>query len=118
MLKGQLPKTDEKKPFAIPSGLEWIITGNVPTVKNIAAILINNIELITDETINKFREIDKVPSVNFLTLTEKAYKEQFINMHSRNDSGRYAERLPFYSPPLNLGDFRQSAFCRLKALEY
>ena len=46
-----------------------------------------------------------------------------MNTHSRDESGRYVARLPFlHLPPSNLGDSRQSAYCKLglqkKALEY
>ena len=118
MLKGQLLKTDENKPLAVCFELGWIISGSVPIVKNASTILINNIELVTDEIVNRFWEIDKVPSVSLLTPAEKACEEHFMNTHSRDESGRYVVRLPFHLPPSNLGDSRQSAYRRLKALEY
>ena len=80
--------------------------------------LINNIESVTDEIINRFLEIDKVLTVNLLTPAKKACEEHFLNTHSRDESGRYVVRLPFHLLPTNLGDSRQSAFHRLKVLEY
>ena len=54
MLKGQLLKMNENKPFTVHSELRWIIAGNVLTVKNTSTIFINNIEFVTDEIVNRF----------------------------------------------------------------
>lgn len=90
----------------------------VPAPEESFVVHANNVQLLHDQLINKFWELDSVSIANLVTTTEKACEEHFLKTYTRDKTGIYFVKLPFHSSLYQLGDKRQSAFRRLKTLEY
>ncbi|GFW52094.1 DUF1758 domain-containing protein [Trichonephila clavipes] len=67
LLKGQTLWLGKDKPFAIRSELDWIIGGKANSSGQ-NSFHVNHIQLVSDQLINKFWELDSVPCVKLLTL--------------------------------------------------
>ncbi|GFS80422.1 integrase catalytic domain-containing protein [Trichonephila clavipes] len=118
MLKGQSLSLGDKKPFAVRSDLGWIVAGNVPSEDMFSSIVVNSIQVVTDELVSNFWKLDSVPEASLLTSEERACEDHFIDTHVRNEDGQYVVQLPFHSSPSKLGDSRESAIRRFKSLEH
>lgn len=117
MLRGHTIYFGEGKPFAVRSQLGWLIAGSVSSSEKNSTVQVNNIQLVSDQLINKFWELDSVPAMSAMTSDEKACEEHFKASHYRDESGRYVVKLPFHTSPTQLGDSRTAALRRLKSLE-
>ncbi|GFS72039.1 DUF1758 domain-containing protein [Trichonephila clavipes] len=78
---------------------------------------VNHIQLVSDQLINNFWELDSVPCAKPLTSLEEACEDHFVKTHSRNENGRYTVKLPFHTPPTRLGNSKQNAIRRLISVE-
>lgn len=99
----------------------WIISGSgsssdLPRPINVHSVILDDL----NQTINRFWEIEEVPSVENAVLTpeEQQCENHFSETHSCDPTGRYIVRLPFRSksPPF-LGNSRTPAtakFCHLE----
>ncbi|GFW55939.1 integrase catalytic domain-containing protein [Trichonephila clavipes] len=116
LLKGQTLSLGKDKPFAIPSELGWIIGGKANSSGQ-NSFHVNHIQLVSDQLINKFWELDSVPCVKPLTSLEEACEDHFVKTHSRDENGRYTVRLPFHTPTTRLGNSKQNAIRRLISVE-
>ena len=70
-----------------------------------------------DETLQKFWELETVPSRKFLSPEEEQCENDFNDHVSREPNGRYIVALPFQEDPNQLGDSYCNAKRRLLALE-
>ncbi|GFQ86532.1 integrase catalytic domain-containing protein, partial [Trichonephila clavata] len=116
LLRGQTLSMGKDKPFAIRSELGWIIGGKANSSGQ-NSLQVNHIQLVSDQLINKFWELDSVPCAKPLTSLEEACEDHFVKTHSRDENGRYTVRLPFHSPPTRLGNSKQNAIRRLVSVE-
>ncbi|GFU26835.1 integrase catalytic domain-containing protein [Trichonephila clavipes] len=89
------------KPFAIRSKLGWIIGGKA-NFSGQNSFHVNHIQLVSDQLINKFWELDSVTCAKPLTSLEEACEDHFVKTHSRDENGRYTVKLPFHTPPTRL----------------
>ncbi|XP_054711001.1 uncharacterized protein LOC129220596 [Uloborus diversus] len=117
VLKGEISNGGDGYPSAVRSSFGWIISGSVNLFRDNVPLVLNNIDIDTNELISKFWELDSVPSVSFLSSAEKACEEHFKNTHSRAEDGKYIVKLPFHTSPTELGESRQHALRRLSAVE-
>ncbi|XP_054712934.1 uncharacterized protein LOC129222446 [Uloborus diversus] len=117
VLKGEISNRGDGYPSAVRSSFGWIISGSVNLFRDNVPLVLNNIDIDTNELISKFWELDSVPSVSFLSSAEKACEEHFKNTHSRAEDGKYIVKLPFHTSPTELGESRQHALRRLNAVE-
>ncbi|GFT24246.1 integrase catalytic domain-containing protein [Trichonephila clavipes] len=97
LLKGQTLSLGKDKPFAIRSELGWIIGGKANSSGQ-NSFHVNHIQLVSDQLINKFWELDSVPCAKPLTSLEEACEDHFVKT-SRDENGRYTVMLPFHTPP-------------------
>ncbi|GFW51938.1 integrase catalytic domain-containing protein [Trichonephila clavipes] len=74
LLKGQTLSLGKDKPFAIRSELGWIIGGKANSSGQ-NSFHVNHIQLVSDQLINKFWELDSVPCAKPLTSLEEACEE-------------------------------------------
>ncbi|GFX05995.1 DUF1758 domain-containing protein [Trichonephila clavipes] len=116
LLKGQTLSLGKDKPFAIRSELGWIIEGKANSSGQ-NSFHVNHIQLVSDQLINKFWELDSVPCAKPLTSLEEACEDHFVKTHSRDENGRYTVKLPFHTPPTRLGNSKQNAIRRLISVE-
>ncbi|GFW85161.1 DUF1758 domain-containing protein [Trichonephila clavipes] len=70
LLKGQTLSLGNDKPFAIRSELGWIIGGKANSSGQNSSH-VNHIQLVSDQLINKFWELDSVPCAKPLTSLEE-----------------------------------------------
>ncbi|GFX80206.1 DUF1758 domain-containing protein [Trichonephila clavipes] len=61
LLKGQTLSLGKDKPFVIRSELGWIIGGKASSSRQ-NSFHVNHIQLVSDQLINKFWELDSVPN--------------------------------------------------------
>ncbi|GFX90048.1 integrase catalytic domain-containing protein [Trichonephila clavipes] len=116
LLKGQTLSLGKDKIFAIRSELGWIIGGKANSSGQ-NSFHVNHIQLVSDQLINKFWELDSVPCAKPLTSLEEACEDHFVKTHSRDENGRYTVKLPFHTPPTRLGNSKQNAIRRLISVE-
>ncbi|GFU13553.1 integrase catalytic domain-containing protein [Trichonephila clavipes] len=116
LLKGQTLSLGKDKPFAIRSELGWI-TGGKANSSGQNSFHVNHIQLVSDQLINKFWELDSVPCAKPLTSLEEACEDHFVKTHSRDENGRYTVKLPFHTPTTRLGNSKQNAIRRLISVE-
>ncbi|GFX35844.1 DUF1758 domain-containing protein [Trichonephila clavipes] len=116
LLKVQTLSLGKDKPFAIRSELGWIIGGKANSSGQ-NSFHVNHIQLVSDQLINKFWELDTVPCAKPLTSLEEACEDHFVKTHSRDENGRYTVKLPFHTPPTRLGNSKQNAIRRLISVE-
>ncbi|GFR22340.1 integrase catalytic domain-containing protein [Trichonephila clavata] len=116
LLRGQTLSLGKDKPFAIRSELGWIIGGKANSSGQ-NSVQVNHIQLVSDQLINKFWELDSMPCAKPLTSLEEGCEDHFVKTHSRDENGRYTVRLPFHTPPTWLGDSKQNAIRRLVSVE-
>ncbi|GFV12974.1 integrase catalytic domain-containing protein [Trichonephila clavipes] len=116
LLKGQTLSLGKDKPFAIRSELGWIIGGKANSSGQ-NSFHVNHIQLVSDQLINKFWELDSVPCAKPLTSLEEACEDHFVKTHSRDENGRYTVKLPFHTPPTRLGNSKQNTIRRLISVE-
>ncbi|GFT44387.1 integrase catalytic domain-containing protein [Trichonephila clavipes] len=101
LLKGQTLSLGNDKPFAIRSELGWIIGGKANSSRQ-NSFHVNHIQLVSDQLINKFWELDSVPCAKPLASLEEACEDHFVKTHSRDENGRYKVRSPFHTPTTRL----------------
>ncbi|GFW55680.1 uncharacterized protein TNCV_120641 [Trichonephila clavipes] len=116
LIQGQTLSLGKDKPFAIRSELGWIIGGKANSSGQ-NSFHVNHIQLVSDQLINKFWELDSVPCAKPLTSLEEACEDHFVKTHSRDENGRYTVKLPFHTPPTRLGNSKQNAIRRLISVE-
>ncbi|GFX21823.1 integrase catalytic domain-containing protein [Trichonephila clavipes] len=92
LLKGQTLSLGKDKPFAIRSELGWIIGGKANSSGQ-NSFHVNHIQLVSDQLINKFWELDSVPCAKPLTSLEEACEDHFVKTHSRDENGRYTVKV-------------------------
>lgn len=129
-------------PSAIETVFGYILMGDVPTAsntntKNNTASSLRNINTATfftcsgglemrdrfddlqlDKTLNKFWEMEEMPSKGFISPEESQCEEIYSSTVSRDSTGRYCTALPFCRDPSELGDSRSVAVRRLLSLEH
>ncbi|KFM67559.1 hypothetical protein X975_18509, partial [Stegodyphus mimosarum] len=88
LVLGEPIKQNQELPTAVRSKLGWIISGTalVNSYGN-ACILLNNLELTTDEFIKKFWTLETVPEETVLSKSEEKCEEHFKTSHNRDDTG-------------------------------
>lgn len=101
ILKGQMFSSIKWKPFAVRPDLGWNIVCKVPAPEESFVVHVNNVQLLYDQLINKFWELDSVPAANLVTTTEKACEEHFFKTYSRDKTGIFCEiAFPFFIIPI------------------
>ncbi|XP_011881903.1 PREDICTED: uncharacterized protein LOC105569780, partial [Vollenhovia emeryi] len=117
------------QPSAINTHLGWILSG--PTAKvdissthsvspqgETSALPHISVGVCSlDRDLQKFWEIEEIPSQALLSPDDDRCEKHFAETHSRDPDGKYIVRLPFRSdPPLDIGDSRGVAERRLRSL--
>lgn len=116
LVTGEIVKRDPNLPFALNSRLGWIISGTTNLeVLATEPVYVNHVN--TDELVNSFWELEKVPNVQPLTAEEKLCEKHFESSHFREKTGRYSVALPFKHDRDILGDSREIARRRFLYLE-
>ncbi|XP_049886912.1 uncharacterized protein LOC126381471 [Pectinophora gossypiella] len=95
--------------------LGWVVSGPVDSLANKIQC---NISL--SNQIKKFWEIENCSDcteLHTLPDDEKTCEEIFINTHKRTSDGNFVVELPLMYPPNTLGNSRNTAYRRFKALE-
>lgn len=70
-----------------------------------------------DAQVTKFWEVEEVPSVKYLSSSERSCERHFSQTYSRDTNGRYIVRLPFNDKRHELGVSYQATLNRLYLLE-
>jgi hypothetical protein len=103
-------------PIATNSKLGWLVGGLVGQQQpERIQVFSTHIDLHAD--MQKFWELESVPSRPAYSLEEKACEEHFRSTHTRDSTGRYVVRVPLKTPQVPLGESRAIAVRRLKSVE-
>ncbi|XP_031350590.1 uncharacterized protein LOC116176246 [Photinus pyralis] len=119
-------KLGRDNPVLQDTKLGWIVGGNITNdskaIKNNLTqeiTICTNIEHNLDDLISKFWNLEECSSVkNHLSISEKHCEQHFSKTHRRNDkSGKFVVNIPFNDNLELLGDSRQIALSRFRAME-
>ena len=69
-----------------------------------------------EDSLQRFRDIEEVPSTNYLTDEEKACEEHFESTTRKSPEGGFIVKLPFQKEIGELGDSQQQVRRRLRSL--
>lgn len=123
LLPGLL-KGDIGTPIAQNSVLGWIVSGNVAPSSSVnsATIQISSFHLTTDtnDILQKFWEIEEVPSERKLTPENEWCTQFFTQTHQRQPNGKFLVKLPlktYLDPSQTLGRSYQTALNNFHQLE-
>ncbi|XP_043469701.1 uncharacterized protein LOC122503290 [Leptopilina heterotoma] len=101
------------------TSLGWILSG--PISNPSAQAFHINVHLCVDDhiekSLNRFWELEEVPSINKLTESEQKCEDYFLKTFSRLPDGHYMVDLLFIKSPSQLGDSYHTALNSLKRLE-
>ncbi|XP_011883895.1 PREDICTED: uncharacterized protein LOC105571038 [Vollenhovia emeryi] len=108
-------------PIAHNSIFGWIISGPLPAETDRSSLYLSVHHCASDlslsEDLQKFWEIEELPSSPILSPQDEQCERHFDATHSRDDGGRYIVRLPFKTPPpIDLGHSQLSADRLLRSL--
>ncbi|XP_070172315.1 uncharacterized protein [Polyergus mexicanus] len=108
-------------PVAQQTIFGWVISGPVPdsATRSSHTVSVHHCTSLMSlsEDIQKFWEIEELPSSRIYSPQDEQCEAHFVETHSRDASGRYIVRLPFKSPPpLAIGDSKRSAERLLQCL--
>ncbi|CAA9994195.1 unnamed protein product, partial [Nesidiocoris tenuis] len=98
-------------PTAIESSLGWIVIGTTPVgnLKETAETSLLATGVGVEAMLQKFWQIEELPSASPATPDELACEELFQDSVSRDSQGRYMVGLPFRESVQSLGDSLQSS---------
>ncbi|XP_046968281.1 uncharacterized protein LOC124535923 [Vanessa cardui] len=101
--------------------LGWILSGRIGKTNTSNRIINLHLQLEEDQLLTKFWEIERGPEnvVKKMTRDEKICEEFFEKTTTRDEEGRYIERLPFNEedPQCFKGETKEIALRRFKLLE-
>jgi len=110
--------------FAVSTALGYIVGGRLPvfvprTPRRSGDSIVRShfSELVEDSILQKFWELEEIPSVCNYTEEEKACEEHYVDHVARGDSGRYEVALPFKSSPSVLGNSFNRALQQFRQME-
>ena len=107
-------------PRLYQSKFGWIITGKVnsysPLIQNFANFSCSEDQMIND-SLQKFWEIESIPTQSLLTSEEQQAEDHFVKTHSRDNNGRFIVRLPVKTTINQLGETKSQALKRFTYLE-
>lgn len=108
ILEGSVVKRPPDSPIAQSTKLGWIVSGptNVASTNQTPYNCHCAIEPNLSELLEKFWQQEEIPSSNKQSLStlDQSCEDHFVRTHSRNSNGRYIVRLPFKTPPEQLGE--------------
>jgi len=99
-------KGESDQPMAQNTILGWILSGSATTSSISRRITVQHCtsSQSLDQILQKFWEIEELPTQTLLTPEDQQCEEHFISTHSRDSEGRYTVRLPFKrGPPIDIG---------------
>ncbi|CAL8126482.1 unnamed protein product [Orchesella dallaii] len=102
-------------PVAQDSIFGWVLAGKVTTSQRIVSSHFTRASF--DEIIQRFWEVEDVPSKRPYSPEETACESHFVTTHYRKPDGRYVVQLPFNCNSPTVGETRGLAVNRLLALE-
>lgn len=106
------------EPIAMKTIFGWILSGKInhSTLTTVNSFHVS-IESELDSTLKKFWELESVPNKILNSPEDIKCEQNFIDSHTRDDSGRYTVSLPFREEIPILGDSFNSAMRRFLSLE-
>nr|XP_049699602.1 uncharacterized protein LOC126053427 isoform X3 [Helicoverpa armigera] len=107
------------KPKLHATKLGWIVSGPVPlrNISNNQAHFCNVSMEELNNNLNRFWEIDSVPSKHALSQEERACEESFRRNTVRDSEGRFVVTIPLKDNPVILGESYEMAKRRFLSLE-
>lgn len=117
---GQAIESGSRAPPALLTSLGYVLMGDCPTKRrssqcsaSFSALIRNDL----DSTLQRFWELEEIPSKSFLSPAETECENSFVSSVKRDEDGRYSVALPFCADPDNLGNSRNAAQRRYTSLE-
>jgi hypothetical protein len=102
-------------PVGLCTSLGWLVAGNMSSTTN--TVLVNYAEVSLEEQVEKFWDLESVPTTRTFTKEERECEDHFSSTTTRDDTGRFVVTLPLKEPASSLGSSREMAIRRLKSLE-
>ncbi|XP_012543469.2 uncharacterized protein LOC105840926 [Monomorium pharaonis] len=106
-------KGNNGQPVAQNTILGWVISGPTsvsPSPRHNITVQHCSCSISVEQELQKFWELEEVPTQVILSPEERQCEEHFLATHSRNPDGRYIVRLPFkQGPPIEIGKSRATA---------
>ena len=102
IIEGRVIKGNFNEPIATSSWLGWLILGDIsaaiPDLSYQITVMNSIEEPPLHNLLQKFWQIEEVPSSSHYIAEEQACEMHFVETHFRDESGRYIVRLPFKDP--------------------
>ncbi|XP_059062702.1 uncharacterized protein LOC131855445 [Achroia grisella] len=83
------------QPTAFNSIFGWLLLGKTSLSSHTLLHSVPNIDIDLNSLVQRFWELDSLPSSSRLTPDDELCEKKFINDHTRDISGRYMVRIPF-----------------------
>ena len=115
LLDGKKKSPKPGSPIALRSTLGWLVAGNLNSPSH--QVTVHYAEAALDETLQKFWEVEGVPTSSLYTKEEKLFEEHFQSTTTRDETGRFVVKLPIKDSQSILGSSRDMAVRRLIQLE-
>jgi len=81
-------------PTAFNTIFGWVLTGKTRVVIHQSSVQVHHVKCNINELLQKFWEIEGIPTCKHLTNEEKACEEFFDKNHTRDKTGRFTVKLP------------------------
>ncbi|XP_036329698.1 uncharacterized protein LOC118741830 [Rhagoletis pomonella] len=110
------------EPIAQRTHLGWILSGNTTSTPKVdaASLHCNHVTLELESLVQRFFEIDQVPTERSLSQEENWCETHFQQTHMRQPNGKYLVRLPLknlFDESQTLGKSKKLALNRFHSLE-
>lgn len=119
-LTGETVSLGLNMPTALNTIFGYVLIGSAPVQEsstNCSVNLLSVTNLDLHNAVQKFWSEENVPETSKLSPEEKLCESHFLETHKRCEDGKYQVRLPFKTPPNDLGDSDKHALCFFKSLE-
>ncbi|CAL8068951.1 unnamed protein product [Orchesella dallaii] len=115
MLEG-IRKGKRNTPIGQLTMFGWVLSGTVPLEQQ-RIIHAHHVTIEAEDILQKFWEIEEIPTVKHLSPVEQQCEDHFKATYSRRDDGKFEVELPFNSKLEQLGNSKNIAINRLKQVE-
>ncbi|XP_021963617.1 uncharacterized protein LOC110859062 [Folsomia candida] len=117
IIRPGLKNGPKNTPIAQNTLLGWVLSGRT-LVKSTDSAEVTVLHNSLEEVIQRFWEVEELPSQRHFTQEEKECEQHFVANHKRDIiTGQYTVKLPFNNNLTNLGLSREQALRRLMSLE-
>ncbi|XP_062557298.1 uncharacterized protein LOC134222171 [Armigeres subalbatus] len=113
-------KLDDEFPDLHETTLGWVVAGvfrGKSMESQVQHSFIASLDEV-EEAIQRFWQIEEVPTVSPLTSEEQECEAHFVATHQRTSDGRYMVRLPFRANVKEVSDCRSVALKRFQMLQH